>query len=66
MAKAVAARHGEGVFPVRFLARLGENDWKTFTADLEAELPDLNSRTQAAAAAKVTFAAYEDWMTWDE
>lgn len=66
MAKAVAARHGAGIFPVRFLARLGENDWKAFAADLEAELPDINSRTQAAAAAKVTFAAYEDWMTWDE
>lgn len=66
MAKAVASRHGADALPVRFLTRLGENDWKVFAADLEGNLPDIESRTQAATAATATFAAYEDWMTWHE
>lgn len=60
MAKAIA-RH-DASLPVRFLTGLGENDWKNFSADLEVTLPDVASRTRAAKAATVTFAAYEDWM----
>lgn len=66
MAKAIGGRHGKDALPMRFLTGLGENDWKVFASDLEASLPDTDSRKQAAAAATATFAAYEDWMTWDE
>lgn len=64
MAKAIA-RH-DATLPVRFLTGLGENDWKDFVSELEANLPDAGSRTRAAKAAAVTFAAYEDWMAGHE
>ena len=67
MARAIAARtDGHAALPVRFLTGMGENDWKTFAAELEDDLPDAASRTRAAKAAKATFAAYEEWMTWHE
>ncbi len=67
MARAIASRtEGHAALPVRFLTGMGENDWKVFAVDLEVNLPDAASRAAAAIAAKTTFAAYEDWMTWYE
>lgn len=63
MARAIAGRaNGEPALPVRFLTGMGTNDWKTFAAGLEANLPDVASRARAATAATVVFAAYERWM----
>lgn len=63
MAKAIVNRKdGDTTMPVRFLTFLGESDWKSFAADLEASLPDAASRTQAAKTATTVFAAYEEWM----
>lgn len=66
MARAVAERNPADALPVEFLTELGEDEWKTFAAALEDRLPDGCARTRAATAARATFAAYEDWMTWDE
>jgi heme oxygenase (biliverdin-IX-beta and delta-forming) len=67
MARAIAGRtDGHAALPVRFLTGMGESDWKAFAAKLEDNLPDAASQTAAATAAKTTFAAYEDWMTWYE
>ena len=64
MARAIAARtDGQAALPVRFLLGMGENDWKTFAADLESNLPDSASRERAVKSAEATFAAYEEWMT---
>lgn len=64
MARAIARR--EAKLPIRFLTSQGDAAWKNFAADLEVNLPDVASRTQAATAALVTFAAYEDWMAGHE
>jgi heme oxygenase (biliverdin-IX-beta and delta-forming) len=67
MARAIASRNdGRAALPVRFLTGMGENDWKVFAAELEDNLPNAASRTAAAIAARATFAAYEEWMTWYE
>lgn len=67
MAKAIAGRNGgDSALPTRFLTGSGENDWKGFVAELEATLPDAASRSRAAMAATATFAAFEDWMVFDE
>lgn len=67
MAKAIARHDGGNVaLPIRFLTCSGENDWKGFVAELEATLPDADSRSRAAVAANATFAAFEDWMIFDE
>lgn len=64
MAKAIADH--DATLPVRFLTSLRDSDWKQFALDLEVNLPDVASRTRAAKAARMTFAAYEDWMVEDE
>ena len=67
MARAIAGRaNGHEALPVRFLSGAGENEWKTFAADLEMNLPDAALQTRAATAAKTVFAAYEEWMTLHE
>lgn len=57
---------GDGALPVRFLTGMSENDWKAFASGLETHLPDSASRSRAAKAATAMFAAYENWMAWDE
>ena len=67
MAKAIARQNGgAAALPTRFLTGSGENDWKGFVAELEAVLPDAASRSRAAVAAIATFAAYEEWMVFNE
>lgn len=67
MARAMARRtDGDAALPTRFLTGVDENEWKTFAANLEKNLPDAGSRTCAAAAATAVFAAYQEWMTWDD
>lgn len=67
MAKAIAGHNGgNAALPIRFLTGSGENDWKGFVAELEVTLPDAVSRSRAAVAANATFAAFEDWMVFDE
>lgn len=67
MAKAIAGHNGgNAALPIRFLTGSAENDWKGFVAELEATLPDADSRSRAVVAANATFAAFEDWMIFDE
>lgn len=63
MAPAVADRRcGTAVLPVRSLTGVGADDWGSFAAGLDANLPDSASQTRAAKAAVSVFAAREDWM----
>ncbi len=64
MARALASRASDAaVLPVRFLTGTSADDWSSFAADLDANLPDAAAQNRAAAAAVSVFAAYEEWMS---